>query len=54
MMILPVVSGVSQQHGKGLSSMGLAYHLAELHIVGLGSAVDHHAEEQVALDLNNR
>ncbi len=54
MMMLRIVADVGQQRVEGMSPMCLSRNTVQFKVVGLGAAVDHNAEEQVALDVNYR
>ena len=52
--MLCIVADVGQQRVKGMSPMCLSSNTVQFKVVRLGAAVDHDAEEQVAVDVNHR
>lgn len=50
-MMLSVVSGVGQQHLEGMPSIGLQSRPMELQVVRLGATINHHAQEEVTVDV---
>ncbi len=51
--MFPIVAYVAQQSLKRMTAVGLSDQLVEFNVIWLGTAVDHGAQEQVSLNIDN-